>query len=74
MKIETKLEVGDIGYFMKNNIVHSDEIEKINIAIVAVGGLYNSHIRVIINYTTLNKFNYVEDDIFATKQLLLDTL
>ena len=73
MKIETKLNIGDICYFMTINKIFSSVIESISIR--ALRGELNIEYQIRNNqagtqYTKL----FSENEIFATKQDLLNSL
>lgn len=71
MKIYTKFNLGQQIYYMKDNKVTSHEVLEIKIGVE-----YNHYFAkdVLINYKLNNGAIYEEEDIFATKQDLLDSL
>lgn len=65
MKIETKFEVGQKVYHLKNNKVNVLEIDKIRIEI-------NLSVKII--YICQIDYEVKENEIFASKEDLLNTL
>ncbi len=79
MKIETKLDIGDTAFFMTQSKVYSSEIESIDVHVTQSGiyktGNVSTKYWVKINpagaqYTTC----FYDNEIFASKELLLETL
>lgn len=75
MKIETKLDIGDIAFIMSNNKVKEVEVEEIDIRIKTNHlGVIEKIIRYTLTHAAgdLNFFN--ESEIYSTKQDLLNDL
>lgn len=78
MKIETKLDVGDYGWFMAFNVPQESRITKISIEVIR-NCYYNDELDIMYSINSLlkteNKRGILrEDKIFKTKQDLLDSL
>lgn len=70
MIIKTKLDIGDEAFYVKNNKVASDRIEEVLI------NVYNNHYMegTTIWYIVQGKTKFKEDQLFGTKQELLESL
>ena len=66
MKIETKLNIGDECYFMKNNEVERGNISKIEIT---VGSYRSGDLRTFIHYTVNYGINNLTEECFEEREI-----
>lgn len=73
-KVETKLEVGKTAYYIEDNKIKEDEIEKINITISYNAYYVTSTMEVSYTLNGKERKTIKEEDIFPTIEELLKHL
>lgn len=75
MEIKTKFNVCDSVYFLFENKIHSNTIERIVITVNAFGGPTNKgNIIIFYYFPNSNSFYRRESDVFASREDLLQSL
>jgi len=72
MRIETKLNIGDVGYFMTNNQMYSSAVKQIETR--TIGGVTDTTYTVANNPAGDYKTRFDEDEIFGSIDDLFQSL
>ena len=73
MKIETKFSIGDVIYYIRDNKVHKDTVNKIEI-VIEKKGVGKIGINALYSVGAYGEYRRYEKEIFANKEELLESL